>query len=154
MRIVRSPICDLLALRRPAGRVMSSRSSSARRGVGDRHLGDGHVVERDVGDRAVEAVDPHQHGLAGVAATALHRQVDVVRHRVHGHVPDDDVVGLAAEERGDAHVDVVQVEGLRAGLGTRIGHVDGEHLGRWHGTQVAFRLRKLSRCLVRQIHLV
>jgi hypothetical protein len=71
-----------------------------------------HVVERDVDDRAVKVIDSHEHSLAGVAVTALDRQVHVVRHRVHRHVPDDDVVGLAAEERADTHVDVLQVERL------------------------------------------
>jgi hypothetical protein len=87
-------------------------------------------LERDVGDGAVEAVDPHEHGLAGVTAPALDRQIHIARRRVHRHVRDDHVAGPAAEERTDTHVHVLQVERLWPSLWAGVANVDCEHRGR------------------------
>jgi hypothetical protein len=80
------------------------------RSVADGHLGNGYVIQRDVGDRTVEAADPHQHRLGSGAVAALDRQVHVVRQRVDRHVLDHDVAGLAAQEGADPRVDVLEVE--------------------------------------------
>ena len=66
-------------------------------------------------------------GWAAVAVAALDRQVDVVRQRVDRHVLDDDVGRLAAQERADARVDVLQVERLGPARRARVRDVDGEH---------------------------
>jgi hypothetical protein len=99
-------------------------------GVADRHLRNGHVVQRDVGDRAVEAADPHQHSLGSIAVAALDREVHIVRHRVDRHVPDHDIAGLTAQERADPRVDVLEVERLGRARRARVRDIDGEHLRR------------------------
>ena len=98
--------------------------------VADHRLGDGHLAERDIGHRAVRDVDPHQHRLAALPPAALHRQVHVVGYRVHGHVADVDVVGLAAEVGTDPRVHVGQVERLRRGRRAGVGDVNRQDPGR------------------------
>jgi hypothetical protein len=97
-------------------------------GVGDRHLSNGHVLERDVADRAVKAVDPHEHRPGAVAVTPLDGQVHVVRPRVDRHVLDDDVVGIATKERADTRVNVLQIERLRTSLRAGVDNINREHL--------------------------
>ena len=65
-------------------------------------------------------------GIAVVPAPAHHRQVDVVRARVHREVTDDDVVDVAPEVRRQLGVDVVEVERVDAAGVAVVGDVDRE----------------------------
>ena len=64
------------------------------------------------------AVHAQERRLARGALTAHHRDVGVLRGRMHDHVGDDDFLGVGAEQRGDLLID--RVDGacaLRAALG-------------------------------------
>ena len=79
-----------------------------------------------LGERAVAVVDPDDHRRSRVAATAHHRQVDVVRPGVHRQVAQDQVVGGAPEERAELGVEVGEVEGVGRCRRTVVGHLDRE----------------------------
>ena len=73
-----------------------------------------YVGEIDVAQRSVEVVDAYEHRPSVVAVPALHREVHVVRHRVHREIADGHVAHRRAEVRRHPLVDVFEIERLRA----------------------------------------